>query len=351
MRRREFITLLGGAAAAWPIKVAAQQPAVPVIGVLGSSSGESSRFDLAAFDQGLRDNGYVEGRNVAMEHRWAEGRIDRLPAMAGELVRRPASLILANANAAALAAKAATSTIPVVFVMGGDPIKFGLVASLNRPGGNMTGAALLVNALIKKRLELLHQLVPTAVTIAFLVNPTNPDVETRVRDARAAAVALSLQLPVLRASNPSEIEAAFASLAGGPVGAVLIQNDPYLSDQQSDQIVALAARHRMPTGFEQRKSAEDGQHHGMAGFIPFERRHMEAAAFYRCHLENSYSASNAPARPFGPGGLGHIEPLRVEQSSLERVTHTYLSRTLAQSQGRFRPRWATLRRTSSRYTC
>jgi putative ABC transport system substrate-binding protein len=258
MRRREFITLLGGAAAVWPVKVAAQQPAVPVIGVLGSSSGESSRFDLAAFHQGLRDNDYVEGRNVAMEHRWAEGRIDRLPAMAGELVRRPASLILANANAATLAAKAATSTIPVVFVMGGDPIKFGLVASLNRPGGNMTGAALLVDVLIKKRLELLQRLVPTAVTIAFLVNPTNPDVETRVRDARAAAVALSLQLPVLRASNPSEIEAAFASLAGGPVGAVLIQNDPYLSDQQSDQIVALAARHRMPAGFEQRKNAEAG---------------------------------------------------------------------------------------------
>ena len=262
MQRREFITLLGGAAAAasvsWPLAALAQQPAVPVIGVLGSASADASRFDLAAFQQGLRENGYVEGRNLAMEHRWAEGRIDRLPAMAVELVRRPVALILANANAAALAAKAATSTIPVVFVMGGDPIKFGVVASLNRPGGNMTGAALLVDVLIKKRLELLHQLVPTATTIAFLINPTNPDVETRLRDAQAAAVALSLQLPVLRASNPSEIEAAFASLAGGPVGAVLIQNDPYLSDQQSDQIIALAARHRVPAGFEQRKNAEAG---------------------------------------------------------------------------------------------
>jgi putative tryptophan/tyrosine transport system substrate-binding protein len=257
MRRREFIAGLVSAAA-WPLAARAQQPAMPVIGFLSSASAEAIRFDLAGFHQGLRENGYFDGRNVAMEYRWAEGRIDRLPAMAVELVRRPVAVIFANLNAATLAAKAATSTIPVVFVMGGDPIKFGVVASLNRPGGNMTGAALLVDVLIKKRLELLHQLVPTATTIAFLVNPTNPDVETRVRDAQAAAVSLSVQLPVLRTSNPSEIESAFASLAGRSVGAVLVQNDPYLSDQQSDQIVALAARHRVPAGFEQRKNAEAG---------------------------------------------------------------------------------------------
>jgi putative ABC transport system substrate-binding protein len=258
VKRREFIAGLGGAAAAWPIAARAQQPAMPVVGVLGNASAASSRIELAAFHQGLRESGYVEGRNVAMELRWAEGRIDLLPALAAELVGRPVGIIFADSNAAALAAKAATTTIPIVFSIGGDPVRLGLVASLSRPGGNLTGAANLADVLIKKRLELLHQLVPNATTIAFLVNPTNPDIEIRLRDAQAAAIALGLQLPVLRVSNPGEIEAAFTSLVGPPVRAVLIQNDPYLSAQQSDQLVALAARHRIPAGFEQRKNAEAG---------------------------------------------------------------------------------------------
>jgi putative ABC transport system substrate-binding protein len=256
-QRREFITLLGGAAA-WPVAARAQQPAMPVIGYLGPTSVGSTRVDLDGFRQGLADAGFVEGRNVTIEYRWAEGRNDRLPALATELVARQVAVMAVNSNAAGVAAKAATSTIPIVFQMGGDPVKFGFVASLNRPGGNLTGVAILSDVLIKKRLELLHELVPDSAVIAILLNSSNPDIDTRLRDVQSAAQAIGQQIHVLMASTPGEIDAAFATLAERRFGALLVQNDPFLSDQRRQQIIALATRHGVPAGFEQRSIVEAG---------------------------------------------------------------------------------------------
>jgi putative ABC transport system substrate-binding protein len=257
MKRREFITLFGGAAA-WPLALSAQQARMPVIGYLGASSAGSTRIELEAFRQGLTDAGFVEGRNVATEYRWAEGRNGRFPALATELVVRHIGVMVVNSNAGAVAAKAATSTIPIVFMMGGDPVKFGFVASFNRPGGNLTGVAVLTDVLIKKRLELLHELVPNATVIAVLLNPANPDIDTRVRDVQAAAQAIGQQIHVLMASTPSEIDTAFATLAERRFGALLVHADAFLSEERRQQIIALAAHHRVPAGFEQRSIVEAG---------------------------------------------------------------------------------------------
>ena len=213
MRRREFIAGLGSAVA-WPLVVRAQQPALPVIGYLDAGSAADSAHYAAAFHKGLSETGYVVGKDVAIEYRWAEGSFDRLPELAADLVRRQVSMIYASSGApAALAAKAATATIPIVFQMGDDPVRFGLVASLNRPGGNITGQAAQNAELGPKRLELLHEVVPAATTLALLVNPTNPNADTLSRDLHATARTLGLQLQVLHASVEREIDTVFATLA------------------------------------------------------------------------------------------------------------------------------------------
>jgi putative tryptophan/tyrosine transport system substrate-binding protein len=226
MKRREFITALGGAAA-WPLAVRAQQTAMPVIGYIGSSSPDLYADRLRVFRQGLNENGYVEGRNVAIEFRWAESHFDRLPGLVADLVHRPVSLIaVAGSTSGALAAKTATATIPIVFGTAGDPVELGLVASWNRPGGNLTGVTLWNAELVPKRLELLHELVPTATEIALLVNPTSPIVaEIETKYAQTAAHARGLQLHILNASTKNEIEAALAILAQRRIGALLVGAD------------------------------------------------------------------------------------------------------------------------------
>jgi putative ABC transport system substrate-binding protein len=242
MRRRQFITLLGGAAAAWPLTARAQQTAVPVIGYL--NVGPPIASNLAGLRKGLSEQGYAEGRNVAFEFRDTE-QYDRLPALAAELVGRRVAVIVTGSGPAARAAKAATATIPIVFTTGGDPVLTGLVASLNRPGGNLTGVTFLGGELGPKRLEMLHELVPQATTIAFLVNPTALNTEPYTVGMQTAARSLRLQIIVLSASTASEIETAFATLGQQRAGGLLFNNDALFTDRR-DQLVALAARHGLP---------------------------------------------------------------------------------------------------------
>jgi putative ABC transport system substrate-binding protein len=255
LKRREFITLLGGAAA-WPLAVRAQQ-AMPVVGFLDSSSADEYAPFLAAFRAGLGEAGFVEGYNVAVEYRWANGHYDRLPALASELVRRPVAVLVATGITAARAAKAATSTIPIVFNTGGDPVKFGLVAHLNRPGGNVTGVASLGKVVVAKRFELLRELVPKAEVVAFLVNLNNAVADLDTSDAQSAAAALGQKLIIVKAGNESEIDAAFAALARERGGGLLQQLDPFLQSRR-DQLVALAARYRLPAIYERRDFAVAG---------------------------------------------------------------------------------------------
>jgi putative ABC transport system substrate-binding protein len=257
MKRREFITLVGSAAVAWPLGAHAQQPAMPVIGFLSTVTPDRSADRMRAFRQGLSENGYVEGKNVAIEYRWAEGQNDRLPALVADLVRRQVTVIALSGIAAALAAKTATTTIPIVFSIGGDPVELGLVASLNRPSGNLTGAANLNVELGPKRLELLHELVPTATIIALLVNPTNPNAVTLSRDLEAAARTLGLQLHVLHASTERDFDTVFATLAQLRAGALMIGTDGLFVDR-SEQLGALTVRHAVPTIFQYREFAAAG---------------------------------------------------------------------------------------------
>jgi putative ABC transport system substrate-binding protein len=242
--------LLGGAAAAWPLAARAQQT-MPVIGFLDSSSAREYAPFLAAFRAGLNESGFAEGRNVAIEFRWADGRYDRLPALASELARIPVAVLVATGITAAAAARAATSTVPIVFNTGGDPVRFGLVASLNRPGANVTGVASLGKVLVAKRFELLRELVPKAETIAFLVNPNNAVAELDTSDAHAAAAALGQKLIVVKAGNAGDIDAAFAAIAHQRGGGLLHQLDPFLQGRR-DQLVALAARYGLPAVYERR---------------------------------------------------------------------------------------------------
>jgi putative ABC transport system substrate-binding protein len=245
MRRRNFITLLGGAAA-WPLSAHAQQPAMPVVGFLSSESPDEFADRARSFHQGLGETGYVEGQNVTIEYRWAGGEYDRLPALAADLVRRHVSVIATSSPiASALAAKAATATIPIVFATGADPIKFGLIASFNRPGGNLTGVSWFANALVPKLLEVLRALVPQANTLAVLVNPSNPNAEFDTRDAQAAARTLGVQLVVQYASSEGDLNPAFASFAQQGVGAFLLVPDTFLISR-SEQLVAMTQRYRVP---------------------------------------------------------------------------------------------------------
>jgi putative ABC transport system substrate-binding protein len=252
VRRREFISLLGGAALS-PLVARAQQPKMPLVGFLHSVSPDSFSGRLAGFRQGLRETGFVEGENVAIEFRWAQGQYDRLPELAADLVRRQPSVIFAGTVAAALPAKAATATIPIVFAVGVDPAKFGLVASFNHPGGNVTGVTWLGGAtLVAKRLELLHKVVPAATVIAALINPKNPSTETQARELRQAAHSLGLQLQDLNASTEGEINSAFATIVEERIGAVLIGSDAFFYDRR-DQLIAVTARHSIPACFEWRE--------------------------------------------------------------------------------------------------
>jgi putative ABC transport system substrate-binding protein len=243
MRRREFIALLGGAAA-WPLAARAQQ-STPVIGFLNTGLSDASASRVAAFREGLRETGYTEGQGVAIEFRWAEGRYDRLPAMAADLVHRQVAVIAASATAAALAAKAATSSIPIIFSIGGDPVKFGLITSLARPGGNVTGVNFFTTALGQKRLGLLHELVPKAAVIGFLVNPSNPNAARDTEAAQAAAEQLGHKLVVVKASTATEIDRAFAALAQARVGGLVVNPDGFFTGRRV-QIIMLAARHAIP---------------------------------------------------------------------------------------------------------
>jgi putative ABC transport system substrate-binding protein len=258
VNRRDLLTLLGGAALAWPLALRAQQKATPVIGYLSGSSPGPSAPQVAAFHQGLADSGYVEGQNLAVEYHWAEGNYDRLPALAAGLVDRKVDLIAASGGPpSAQAAKGATSTIPIVFVSGDDPVAIGLVASLARPGGNLTGVSFLTVAVNQKRLELLSELVPEARVIALLVNPNNSITEGIITDVHQAARAKQVELHVLKAGSESEIDAAFASLAQLQAGAVVVASDAFLSSRRG-RLVALASRHAVPAIYESREFATSG---------------------------------------------------------------------------------------------
>jgi putative ABC transport system substrate-binding protein len=245
MRRREFITFFGSAAAAWPLAVRAQQPGMPVIGYLTTRAPGEDPHLLAAFHQGLKEAGYVEGQNVAIEYRYAENQYERLPALAADLVRRSVDVLVAPGSPVAVAAKAATATTPIVFLVATDPVKFGLVASFSRPGGNLTGMTLLGNDLGPKRLDLLHELVPTATTIAVLINPTAPIAKIQSRDMQAAARTVGVQLHVLHANTERDFDTVFASLAQLRAGALVIDSDVFFSSRIK-QLATLALRHAVP---------------------------------------------------------------------------------------------------------
>ena len=255
--RREFITLLGGAAAAWPLAARAQQPTMPVVGFVNAGSSDAPLG--AAFRKGLNEAGYIEGQNVTVEHHWLDGQFDRLPALMAELVRRRVAVIATPAgNLASLAAKAATTTIPIVFGVGEDPVKLGLVASLARPGGNLTGVNFFANELETKRLALLHELVPKAVRIALLVNPANiPATESQLRELPNAARAIGLQIQVLKASTRSEIEAAFAILVRERADALHVAGDVFFTSRRV-QFATLAASYRIPATYPSREAVEAG---------------------------------------------------------------------------------------------
>ena len=257
MKRREFITLLGGAATAWPLAVRAQQPAIPVIGYL-SSLGQaiSVRFD-AAFRRGLSDMGYFEGQNVSVEYRWITDRYDALPAMAADLVQRQATVIFALGPPAVLAAKAASGTVPIVFVTGADPLRFGFVASFNKPGGNITGIWMVLTALAEKRLQLMHDLLPKAELIGLLVNPASPVAEPQVREAQAAAHVLGVRLTILSAASENDFDQVFVNLAQQHADALFVSADPFFASKR-EHLVALAAQHAMPATYEFREFVEAG---------------------------------------------------------------------------------------------
>jgi putative ABC transport system substrate-binding protein len=268
MRRREFITLLGGATVAWPLAARAQQrSAIPVIGYLSSlRQADSIHFD-AAFRRGLSEMGYVEGQTVSIDYHWITDRYSSLPATAADLVQHQVAMICAFGPPAVLAAKAATATIPIVFVTGADPIKFGFVKSFNRPGGNATGIWMVTTVLAEKRLQLMRELLPKAELVALLVNPTSPVAEPQIRDAQAAARKLSFKLSVLSATTENDFDQVFASLVQQRADALFISADPFLSSRR-EQLVALAARHAIPTLYEIREFVEAG---GLMSYGPFLR--------------------------------------------------------------------------------
>lgn len=292
MRRRELIVLFGGAAV-WPLAARAQQRrASPVVGFLaGATSDEYSALTAASL-QGLQESGHVDGRNMEIQFRWAEGRYERLPALADDLVGRHVGVILTFDTASALVAKAATTTIPIVFANGADPVKIGLVTNLSRPGGNVTGVSHLVNALSAKRLDLLHELAPAATTIGFLIDPTNPNAEPEMADMQAAASALGLKLAVARASTANQVETAIANLVQQRIEALAVAAHAYFIGR-TPQIAELALRHRLPAIYAFRESAEAG---GLICYAGSQNEAYHRAGVYAGQILNGGKPSNLPVQ-------------------------------------------------------
>jgi putative tryptophan/tyrosine transport system substrate-binding protein len=290
MKRREFISLLGGAAAAWPLAARAQQPALAWLGLL--SGVQQNARQLGAMRQGLEEMGYTEGRNLAIKYRSADGRFDRLSALADELVSDPVGVIIASAPPAALAAKAATTTIPIVFAIGSDPLALDLVRSFNRPGGNVTGVYFPVTTVGAKRLELLHGLVPNAKVIGLLANPANPASEPQTKDTQAAATALGLELLVLNASSEREIDASFTSFGEHRVDAVAVSADAFFLTRR-DQLVGLAARHAMPAMYHLREMAVAG---GLMSYGPNLTEAFRLAGRYAGSILKGEKPSDLPVQ-------------------------------------------------------
>jgi ABC-type uncharacterized transport system substrate-binding protein len=290
--RREFITLLAsGAAAAWPLAARAQQPTMPVIGFLNAISPEPYMRFVQAFREGLGNTGYAEGQNVLIEYRWAEGQYDRIPGLVADLLRhRPAVIAVTGSTAAVQAAKAATQSIPIVFAIGGDPVRFGLVASLNRPGGNVTGVSFMVNLLVAKQLEILHELVPAAAVVGFLINPSNPNAEPDTGNARRAAETLGHKLLILSATTANDIDGAFAVLSQERASALLISADPLFSGRR-DHLIALASRQRLPTMYNSREYASAG---GLLSYGPDQVEVYRQAGVYAGRLLKGENPSDLP---------------------------------------------------------
>jgi len=293
MKRREFITLLGGAAAAWPLVARAQQPAMPMIGFLNSASAQGAAKQLAAFLKGLGENGYVEGRNVAIEYRWAESQFDRLPAMMADLVHRQVAVIAATTTPAALAAKTVTTTIPIVFETGTDPVQLGLVTSLNRPGGNITGVSQLIVEVAPKRLELLHELVPTARVIGLLVNQAAPALaQAQLRAVQSAADTLGLELQVLNASSEHDFDAAFEKLIRLRAGGLVISADSVFL-RGMEQLAVLTIRHAVPAIYQYREFAAAG---GLMSYGPDITESYRMAGIYTGRILKGEKPADLPVQ-------------------------------------------------------
>ena len=289
MRRREFITLLGGTAAAWPFAARSQQPTMPVVGFLRSATLADVPHWVAAFRQGLKEAGFVEGQNVAIEFRSADNQLDRLPALVADLIRQPVAVIVGNTDAA-LAAKAATTTVPIVFASGSDPVRDGLVASLNRPGGNVTGLVYFAAVLGAKRLELLRQLVPRATTIAVLVNPNTPLTEAERKDVQTAAQAIGQQLIIFDISSDRDIETAFAAFVQRGAGALLVGTGGFLNSNR-ERIAAVANRHALPASYSQREGVVAG---GLMSYGPSISDAYRQAGIYSGRILNGEKPADLP---------------------------------------------------------
>ena len=289
MRRRDFIMLVGGAVAAWPFAARAQQPTMPVVGFLRSATLADVPHWVAAFRQGLKEAGFVEGQNVAIEFRSADNQLDRLPALVADLIRQPVAIIVGNTDAA-LAAKAATTTVPIVFASGSDPVRDGLVASLNRPGGNVTGLVYFAAVLGAKRLELLRQLVPRATTIAVLVNPNTPLTEAERKDVQTAAQAIGQQLIIFDISSDRDIETAFAAFVQRGAGALLVGTGGFLNSNR-ERIAAVANRHALPASYSQREGVVAG---GLMSYGPSISDAYRQAGIYSGRILNGEKPADLP---------------------------------------------------------
>ena len=290
MRRREFITLVGGAAASWPLATGAQQPAMPVVGFMMAGSRAALRDEITAFEAGLKELGFVEGQNLALEYRFAEGQFERFPAFASDLVHRRASVIAASSPQAALAAKQATATIPIVFSVGADPVEVGLVSSLSHPGGNVTGVYQFTAGLESKRLGLLHEMVPKARVVGTLINPNYAAAESQLRDVQDSAAHLGLRLVVVRANTESEFAAAFSTVVTQRAGAILVCASPFFNSRRQ-QLIVLASSHALPAIFEWRDFAVAG---GLMSYGTSLNNAYRQAGIYAGRILKGEKASDLP---------------------------------------------------------